>query len=353
MIARARNVLLVLAPLLVASQARAVDVVTLVPGSKIPSTGGKISGQVQSESPAELKIQSGGKLVTIPADQIAEVAYEGPTPSYVLAASRASAGQIKEAMDLYKKAASEAPAGSRQAGMALYDFARLKTDQAMADPSQADEAIAAWDALLRGHSDTHFAGPALLAEAQLALQKGDLDKADAAAGRLGQIAWAAPRSEVIKARILSRRGKHDEAIAALDRIAGAAPKGSEQAHEAALARAEALAALKKFPEAEAAARSVIDAAAPEDAATQARAYNTLGDCLRAAGKPKDALFAYYHTILLFDADKAQHPRALAEVVRLWRELGQPDRARREVDALREQYPQSPWLAAVTEARGPG
>ena len=41
----------------------------------------------------------------------------------------------------------------------------------------------------------------------------------------------------------------------------------------------------------------------------ASAYNTLGDCLRAAGRPKDALIAYLHTDVLFAKDKEQHPRA--------------------------------------------
>ena len=55
---------------------------------------------------------------------------------------------------------------------------------------------------------------------------------------------------------------------------------------------------------------MIQAAPAEDVPAQAAAYNTLGDCLRAANRPKDALLAYLHTDLLYSKDKEEHPRAL-------------------------------------------
>jgi hypothetical protein len=68
-----------------------------------------------------------------------------------------------------------------------------------------------------------------------------------------------------------------------------APDGSTRQREARLAKAESLVVLKKFAEAEADVRAVIKATPTEDYQAQSAAYNTLGDCLRAAGKPKDAL----------------------------------------------------------------
>ncbi len=77
---------------------------------------------------------------------------------------------------------------------------------------------------------------------------------------------------------------------------------------------------------------MIKAAPAEDAATQAAAHNTLGDCLRAAGRPKEALYAYLHTDILFSKEKDEHAKALAQIAQLWRDpqLNRPDRAE-EVD----------------------
>ena len=74
-----------------------------------------------------------------------------------------------------------------------------------------------------------------------------------------------------------------------------------------LAKAESLAGTKKYKEAETLVRQVIQANPAEDAAAQAPAYNTLGDCLRAANRPKEALIAYLHTDLLYSKDKEEHP----------------------------------------------
>ena len=89
---------------------------------------------------------------------------------------------------------------------------------------------------------------------------------------------------------------------------GSSPEGSAKRRDAQLAKAESLVALKKFAEAEALVRGVIAGAPAEDATTEALAHNTLGDCLLAANRPKDALYAYLHTDLLFFKDKEEHPR---------------------------------------------
>ena len=109
--------------------------------------------------------------------------------------------------------------------------------------------------------------------------------------------------------MLARQGKYDEAIAELDRLIASAPKGSEKQRAAMLAKSESLAGLKKFQDAETLVREVIKGNPAEDADAQAPAYNTLGDCLRAAGRPKEALIAYLHTDLLYSKDKEEHPRA--------------------------------------------
>ena len=119
----------------------------------------------------------------------------------------------------------------------------------------------------------------------------------------------AERAAVLRTKLLARQNKHKEAIVELDKLIAGSPKGSERLRAAQLAKAESLAAMKDYTKAETLLREVIQATPPEDAAGQAPAYNTLGDCLRAANRPKDALLAYLHTDLLYSKDKEEHPRA--------------------------------------------
>ncbi len=98
--------------------------------------------------------------------------------------------------------------------------------------------------------------------------------------------------------------------------------------DAQIAKAESLVSQRKYGDAEALIKGVIKAAPAEDAATQSAAHNTLGACLRAAGRPKEALYAYLHTDMLFSKEKDEHARALAQIAQLWRDpqLNRPDRA---------------------------
>ena len=96
---------------------------------------------------------------------------------------------------------------------------------------------------------------------------------------------------------------------------------------------------------------MIDGADPEDAETLAPAYNTLGDCLRAAGNPRDALFAYLHTDILYPSQADEHARALAAIAQLWRVLNRGDRSSAVIERLKAEYPNSPYLAAVSEGAG--
>jgi tetratricopeptide (TPR) repeat protein len=110
-----------------------------------------------------------------------------------------------------------------------------------------------------------------------------------------------------------------------------------------LAKAENLAALKKYKEAETLLREAIAGSPAEDATAQATAYNTLGDCFRAANRPKDALIAYLHTDLLYAKNKEEHPRALYRIQSLFRQLKQDGRADEFAQRLKQEYPRSPWL----------
>jgi len=322
------------------------DVVTLVPGSTVKgAVSGSVRGQVQSESATEVVVKLGNNLINVPADQVVSVRYDGQPANMVLAETREASGQLAEAADLYKKAIDLAVSRPLIAQAARFKQAELTADIALADPSKTTEAMALLDAFVKAYPDGRQAAPALEKLTRLLLQKGDYARVDRALADLARLPHGGERAGVLKARVAARRGDHAAAVAELDRLIKSAPAGSSLVREARLARAESLAALKKFDEAEAEILGVIQALPAEDVAAQSAAHNTLGDCLRAAGRPKDALFAYLYTDLIYSKDKEQHPRALAQISRLWRVLKRDDRADEVWNRLKQEYPRSPWLTS--------
>jgi tetratricopeptide (TPR) repeat protein len=326
------------------------DEITLIAGSTIKASGSRVRGTITSESPTEVKIGN----QTVPVDQIEKIRYDGQPASMTLAETResnaTSATGLADAAELYQKAVTEVPDKPLLIEAAQFRRAQIFADLAQADPTRVNQAVETLDSFIKSHSKSRHLGPALEALARLYLQKENFDKAASTLKQLDQIPWAASRAAVLQARVLARRGQYDQAVAALDRLLGTVPEGSEKHREAMLAKAESLAGMKKFDDAEATVRAVIKAAAAEDAEVQALAHNTLGDCLRAAGRRKDALFAYLQTDILYDKDKEQRARALAQIVQLWHELNRDDRAEEALERLKQDYPHSPWVAAASKPR---
>ncbi len=333
------------AALLLAGAARA-DEVMLVPGSTVKQAiGGRVRGQVQSESPSEVVVKLGSSTTTVPTDQIVSIRYDGQPATLQLAETREAAGQLAEAAALFKKAAGEAGDKPYVTQTAQYREAAALADLALVEPERARDARDHLARFVRDHPTSRHIIPAREDLARLQLNMGDYTGAEATIAALARLPRAAERAGVLRAKVLAKQGKHDEAVAELDRLIATFPDRSAGQREARLAKAESLAGLKKYKEAESLVRQVIAAAPAEDIAAESAAYNTLGDCLRADNRPKDALLAYLHTDLLYGKDKLEHPRALFQIEKLFRQLKQDGRADEYAQRLRQEYPRSPWLTA--------
>jgi tetratricopeptide (TPR) repeat protein len=323
------------------------DEVVLTSSSTVKGAiGGRVRGTIQSESPSEVVVKLGNNLTNVAVGDIASIHYDGQPASMTLAETKESANQLAEAADLYKKAASDAAGKPLIEQAARFRQAQLIAELAMGDPSRAAEAVALLDSAVKAHPTSRHVVAALDALARLQLQKSDFAAVERTITDMGRLPQSADRAAVLRARLFDKKGDHAKAIAEYDRLIQGSEAGSVRQREARLAKAESLVAASKFAEAEADVRAVIKAAPAEDAQAQSAAYNALGDCLRAAGKPKDALVAYLHTDLLYSKDKEQHPRALAQISKLWRDLKRDDRADEAWNRLKQEYPQSPWLAAA-------
>ena len=272
-----------------------------------------------------------------------------PRP-FPLAEARESAGQLAEAAELFKKAATEAAGRPYPQQSALFREARVLGDLALVEPDRIKEARDKLTQFLRTYPNSRQLIAARESLARLQIHAGDFSGAEATIAALAKSPKAAERAAVLRTKVLARQGKHGEAIAELDRLIASSPKNSERHRAAMLAKSESLVGMKKFKEAETLVREVIQASPPEDAEAQAPAYNTLGDCLRAPTRPKEALIAYLHTDLLYSKDKAEHPCALHAIATLFRQIKQDAKADEYALRLKQEYPRSSWNRVAAETQ---
>lgn len=345
---KARGGLLLTAALLFPALSLA-DEVSLIPGATIKQAiGGKVRGQVITESTSEVVVQLGGATIRVPVEQITSVKYDGQPASINLGEIREAAGQLSEAAEFYRKAAADAANKPLIVEMVQFREAEVTADLAILDPKYLDDAVAKLQKFLQAHPTGRHVGAARAVLAQLYVHKKDFTSAEREIVALGKLPGAADRAAVLKTSLLNKQGKYDEAVAELDRLIAKFPKNSIDQRSAQLAKAQSLAGLKKFDQAETLVKELILANPPDNAMVQAPAYNTLGDCLREANRPKDALIAYLHTDLLYAKNKEEHPRALYQISQLFRRLKQDGRADEIVQRLKHDYPRSPWLNELTK-----
>jgi tetratricopeptide (TPR) repeat protein len=330
------------------------DVVTLTADATTKgASGGLVRGTVISESPTKVEVKLGNTVTPIPTNEIVSIAYDNDPASMEQAKTKEAASLLAEAADLYKKAAAEA--GTTKpfiAEDAAFGQVRVTTELALNDPAKAAEALTLLQNFTRTYKTGRHIGPALEAQAKLELAKEAYPALEQTLSQLSKLPGGEDRASIYRIKILTRKGSLDQAISELDKVIAAAPDGSVKKRDAQLAKAESLVSQKKVGDAEALLKSVIKAAPAEDSATQAAAHNALGDCLKAAGRPKEALYAYLHTDLLFSKEKDEHARALAQLAQLWRDpqLNRPDRAEEVMERLKQEYPRSPYATGSAAPR---
>ena len=325
------------------------DVVTLTSDATTKgAAGGVVRGVVTSESASKVEVKLGNTVTAIPPHEIVSISYDNHPASLDQAQTKEAANALLEAADLYKKAAADAAARPFIAEDAAFSQARVLGELAQTDATKAPEAITLLESFARAYKSGRHVGPALEALARLQIARDNFSGLETTLAALAQLPRGDDRAAIYRIKVLTRKGQLDQAVAELDKVIASAPDGSAKKRDAQLSKAENLVGLKKFADAEATVRAVIKAAPAEDAATQAAAHNTLGDCLRAAGKSKEALYAYLHTDLLFSKEKDEHARALAQIAQLWRALNKADRADEALERLKQEYPRSPHATAAAK-----
>jgi tetratricopeptide (TPR) repeat protein len=334
---------------LLAISASLADVVTLTPDAVTKGdSAGKVRGTVVAETPTKVDVKLGSTVTTIPTNEVASIEYDNSPPSLESARSKEAANALAEAADLYKKAAADASTKPFIAEDAAFGQVRAIAEIALIEPARTGEAIGLLETFSRTYKNGRHIGPALETLAKLQLAKENYGGLETTLAQLAKLPGGDDRTSLYRIKILTRKGSLDQAIAELDKVIAAAPEGSVKRRDAQIAKAESLVGQKKFKDAETLIKGVIKAAPAEDAGTQSAAHNTLGECLKAAGRPKEALWAYLQTDTLFSKDKEEHAKALAQIAQLWRDpqLNRPDRAEETIERLKQEYPRSPYLSGL-------
>ncbi len=211
-----------------AGQVRGDDV-NLISGSTFkPSIGGRVRGQVQSESSTEVVVTLGATNTSVPTDQIQSIRYDGQSASFQLAESRESGGQLAEAAELFKKAAADSAGKPFPVQAALFREAEVLTELAMIEPDRVKEARDKLARFLQTYPTSRHLAGVRACQIRLLIHAGDFKAAEAAINELKKLPRGIERAAILRTKILNKQGKYDEAIAELDRLIAGYPKNSER-----------------------------------------------------------------------------------------------------------------------------
>lgn len=312
-----------------------------------------LRGSITAESSKEItiKVTQAGKTeeVRVPLSDVADVKYDGAAGLAIrTAASMERAGQHEKAIETYGKASAAANETGFVAQASHFGQARTLARIALQDSKRLDEAIKSLEDFRGKYADSRFHYPLHELLGQLQIEKGN----DAAAAQAFRELATSPvtdfklKASIWEGRLLLKAGKFAEAQAKFDEVAAAkasSPAEKLRQQEALLAKGDCLVKQKKLGEAEQMFRKVIAEASPEETELQAATCNALGDVLREAGKPKEALLAYLEVDLLYNTQKAAHARAIYYIALLWDQIGRSDNATESREKLKRLYPESTWV----------
>ena len=326
------------------------DVVTLADGTRIANC------KVLTEDAASVGIDldnDGSPDRTVPSEQVAEVRHSDRPLEYRQAELFLKSGKYNLAVKAFEGVAKSAPVSSWLAVYADYYRALALERWARSEPGKARAAVEALADFVRRHGNSRFVHQARLSLANAYLLAGKLGEvrrlAQAVVKEKPDTPWAL-QGRLLLARVKLKEGRPEEALREFDAVISAlTDRRSPLRAEALLGKGLTLFALGKADEAERLLSRLIEAT--EDSTIRARAYNALGDAYFKKGDYAEARLKYLRVVLLyFQADPAEHAKALHGAAECFRRLGEQERADELFRELLRRYPGTPWAA---RARSPG
>jgi len=305
-----------------------------------------IMGTINSVSAQKVVIETrNGSEKTIPVNEIASIAFEGE-PSILKAARTGIAAKNYEKV-LTEMQKVQLDSDARKEIQQDFEFYKAVCVARMAIAGEGEVLPAARmvNSFLMNQADSYHYYEACELMGDLAVANGSYDRAADFYGKLLATPWPNyhVRAGLATGRAFLAERKPAEALGAFEKALAVETKDGDIEHAMAMAgKAQCLAETGKPEEAVKLAQEVIDKISSEEVDVHAAAYVAMGTAYRALKKPKEAMMAFLHVDLLYNSSADAHAQALANLVHVWNDLQQPDRAERARETLNDQYKNSPW-----------
>jgi tetratricopeptide (TPR) repeat protein len=262
------------------------------------------AGDIQSETYDGVDIKKGPTVKKIKLDLIKSITYRDEPKDYINARQLQESGRYAQAIESYKKALAD-----NRLRAIFKQHILFKIAVCYHSDKKLDEAIQAYDELLKAFEKTYYFKQTYFNKSDCAAKKGDvktasdiLDDAKAKGRDLGD--KFPLEVDLRKANLMEEFSKFDEAKAIYNRLKTTAQMQPAIYSRALIGLGRVELANKNLAGAEEAFNEVIDKS--DDAVAKAGAYNGKGDCLTANPKAdyktlKNALFSYLRSKLLYPA----------------------------------------------------
>lgn len=314
---------------------------------RIRVKGGSQAGEITKMTPVSVTIERNGDATEVPVVDIRSIIFKDEPSELTQARLNANNGGYESALTTLESTNMSEVRNEFIRQEIEYYKAFCKAKLALVGSQDIKEAGTELNRFVTSNSQsyhfldaTQLLGDLLVATKRYSAAQNQYEK-------LAKAPWTSYRirSGVLVGQTLIAQEKFDEALAQFDAVLGLeddSADGKAQRLAAQLGRGVATAGLGKVSDGAAIVEQVIRDADPEDANLLAHAYNALGDCYRRAGEPKNALYAYLHTDLLYGRIADAHAEALYHLAPLWDSIGQAGEARKARQTLEAQYPASRW-----------
>ena len=283
------------------------------------------------------------KSAVLPAEQILWLQYEDEPLNLSAARVEIQVGNYEDALEKLGAIEEEIKEPAIQQALE-WNRAYATLQSALADSGKLDSAAAVMKTFVEAYPDHYrfYDGNALLADAAAALGRapaaekyytalaGAKSASYQARGKVGLANLALDANELDKAKSLFSEVAD---MAELDgQLAGFDARAAAQ-----IGLARVLSKQGDLDGALASLNALLDATPNSATRRQAIIYNALGDVYAAAKKPEEAIVAYLHVDLLYPAARGERVKALKALVGLWREIGRTDRAVETKRLLRDRF----------------
>lgn len=327
------------------ASAQSVDRIRMVRGTE--------SGSITKMTPLAVSISSGGVEKDVAVPEIRSIIFKGEPPELTQARLNATNGAYEAALSMLESINMNQVRGEFIEQEIEFYKAFCLTKLAMVGSRPIPEAGKSLTTFVSSNPQNYHFLEATELLGDLLVAMGNYPAAQQRYELLARSPWPSyqMRSGILVGEALLAQKKYSEALQQFQtvlKIEDETPEGKQQRLAAQLGLGVASAATGKVDEGIRTVEEVIKNAEPENANLLAQAYNALGACYIQASRPKDALYAYLHTDLLYGRIAECHAEALYHLAPLWEAIGQDGEARKARQALENQYPASRWARQLNQ-----